>query len=103
VNASTGWRRGLLRIGLVALLVVAAFFAALPWLGCLASVRPSPYLLDLSPTWVTWELCTTTTLPKLPTDAISIPGFTGPYWGNLILGVVYLIAAVYVTFTKRPL
>jgi len=32
-----------------------------------------------------------------------VPGFTGPYWGNLVLGMVYLVAAVYAAFTKRSL
>ena len=50
---------------------------------------------------VTFGVCTTTIWPKLPADDINIPGFTGPYFGNVILGLVYLVAAVYVTFSKR--
>jgi hypothetical protein len=38
-----------------------------------------------------------------PPNEADIPGFTGPFWGNLILGIVYLLAAVYVTFRRRPL
>jgi hypothetical protein len=36
-----------------------------------------------------------------PQDAYGLPGFTGPYWGNLIVGVAYLVAAVYVAANKR--
>jgi hypothetical protein len=88
-------QRGLLRIGLVVLLVVGALFDALPWLGCLTRVRPD-LILSLP-----FGVCTATIWPKLPTDGISIPGFTGPYFGNLILGIVYLVVAVYVTFRMR--
>jgi hypothetical protein len=49
-----------------------------------------------------WGFCTTQVLPFGSPNEANIPGFTGPYWGNLILGIVYLIAAVYVAFTKRP-
>lgn len=30
-------------------------------------------------------------------------GFNAPFWGNLVLGIVYLVAALYVALTKRPL
>ena len=88
-------RRDLFRVGLVVLLLVGAFFVALPWLGCLMRVRPDMIL------GVTLGVCTTTIWPTLPAGGINIPGFTGPYFGNLILGLVYLVAAVYVTFSKR--
>jgi hypothetical protein len=102
VNASTGSRRGPLRVGLALLLLVSAFFVALPWLGCLMSSRPGLYAFsNLS---ITWGMCTTDVVPfRFPDEAVSIPGFTGPYFGNLILGVVYLIAGVYVAVTKRSL
>lgn len=88
-------RGGPFRVGLVVLLLVGAFFVALPWLGCLTRVRPDLIL------GVTLGVCTTG-VPNLPTELrTSIPGFTGPYFGNLILGVVYLVAAVYVAFRKR--
>jgi hypothetical protein len=94
VYDSTGSRRGLLRVGLVVLLLVGAFFVALPWLGCVMSARPG---LNAP-----WGFCTISMLPFLPSNEANIPGFTGPYWGNLILGIVYLVAAVYVALTKRP-
>jgi hypothetical protein len=102
VNASTGSTGGVLRIGLVILLLVGAFFVALPWLGCMMSSRPGLYAFpNLS---VMWGPCTTVAFPlRNPNEALSIPGFSGPYWGNLILGVAYLIAAVYVAVTRRSL
>jgi len=80
-------RRDLFRVGLVVLLLVGAFFVALPWLDMILGVMLG--------------VCTTTIWPTLPGGGINIPGFTGPYFGNLILGLVYLVAAVYVTFSKR--
>jgi hypothetical protein len=102
VNASTGSRGGLLRVGLVILLLVGAFFVALPWFGCLMSSRPGLYAFpNLS---VMWGPCTTVAFSIRPNnEALNIPGFSGPYWGNLILGVAYLIAAVYVAVTRRSL
>ena len=32
-----------------------------------------------------------------------LPGLAGPYWGNLIVGAVYLVAALYAALTKRSL
>jgi len=102
MNASRGSRGGRLRLGLVILLLVGAFFVALPWLGCMMSVRPGLYAFpNLS---VMWGPCTYLSFPLRPNnEAINVPGFAGPYWGNLILGVAYLIAAVYVAVTKRSL
>ena len=54
----------------------AAFFAALPWLG------GSPSELR-------------------PETQSGLPGFSGPYWGNLIVGIAYGVAAVYVAVSKR--
>jgi len=100
VNASTGSSRGLLRVGLVVLLVVAAFFAALPWLGCISSIRAGFYAIpnvSLMLGFCTFGFG----VPNPP--GFEVPGFTGPYWGNLIIGVVYLIAAIYAALTKRAL
>lgn len=103
MKASTSPRRGL-RPGLVVLLVLAGFFIALPWLGCVSNARvlggatPDDYFF--------WPRVCTFGFPGVqiaPTLAapLGLPGFTGPYWGNLIVGSVYLVAAVYVAFTKR--
>jgi hypothetical protein len=102
VGAAAGSRGGLLRAGLVVLLLVGAFFVALPWLGCMMSVRPGLYAFpNLS---VMWGPCTTVAFPlRNSNEALSIPGFSGPYWGNLILGLAYVIAAVYVAVTRRSL
>jgi len=99
VDAAAGSRGSLrlLRVGLVVLLLVGAFFVALPWLGCVMSARPG---LDAP-----WGFCTISMLPFVPPNPNegNIPGFTGPYWGNVVLGIVYLSAAVYVAFGKRSL
>jgi hypothetical protein len=94
VSALTRPKRGL-RLGLVALLVLAAFFTALPWLSC--GWNPVTKVLD--PSFL--GFCTFG-FQGLPPSS-SFPGFTGPYWGNLIFGIVYLIAAFYVALTKRSL
>jgi hypothetical protein len=95
-------RRSQLRVGLVVALLFAALFAALPWLGCITSIRAGlfafPYVSAM------WGVCTFGIGLGFgrPTD-ISIPGFSGPFWGNLIVGIGYVVAALYVAFTKRSL
>jgi hypothetical protein len=108
VNASTKPRRGLLRVGLVVLLVVAAFFAALPWIGCLAS-HPLGIFAFANDDFFMLRACTvglpsqTVGRPDVgPPPPPGLPGFNGPYWGNLIVGVLYLGTALYAAFTKRP-
>jgi hypothetical protein len=32
-----------------------------------------------------------------------LPGFNGPFWGSLIVGILYLAAAFYVARTSRHL
>jgi hypothetical protein len=32
-----------------------------------------------------------------------VPGFAGPYWGNLLVGLVYLIAAIWLALWRRTL
>lgn len=100
VNAPVGPTRGLFRVGLVVLLVLAAFFAALPWLGCISSIRAGFYAIpNVTPML---GVCTLGTgIPNPP--GFEVPGFTGPYWGNLIIGILYLIAAIYATVRKRSL
>lgn len=88
-----GPRWGLLRLGVVALLVLAAFLAAAPWLGC--ALVPPFWIIDL----FTLRACTVGD-PALR-GGWGLPGFAGPYWGNLIVGIAYLIAALYVAVTKR--
>lgn len=95
MNALTGRRRGLLRVGVVLLLVLAAFFAAARWLGCVVLL---PYW-DI--TSFTLRACTFGDLALRA--GYGLPGFAGPYWGNLIVGVMYLTAALYAAFAKRPL
>lgn len=97
MNAPAGPKRGLLRLGVVALLLLAAFFTALLWLGCgwnpvTHSIYPSLLL----------RVCTFGTGVQFEAS-YGLPGFTGPHWGNLIVGVVYLIAAIFAAFTRRSL
>ena len=80
-------------------LLSAAFFAALPWLLCVSNVfvlggtSPDDYLF--------WPRVCTVGFPVPPLPQPGLPGFNGPYWGYLILGIVYLIASVYVAVSKR--
>lgn len=96
MNAPAGPKRGLLRLGVVALLLLAAFFTALPWLGC--GSNPVTHIIDSS----LLRICTFGTGVQFEAS-FGLPGFTGPYWGNLVVGVVYLIAAIFAAFTKRSL
>ena len=89
-------KRGL-RLGLVALLVLAAFFTALPWLSC--GWNPVRHVID--PNFLGFCTFGVPGLPAPPSYGVS--GFTGPYWGNLIVGIAYLVAALYIAFTKRSL
>ncbi len=94
LNAPARSRRGPLRVGVVALLLVASFLTALPWLGCGWSIHA-----------IDWSLLGTCTFGAgvqfRPSSGL--PGFTGPYWGNLMVGAGYLIAAIFAAATKRPL
>jgi hypothetical protein len=89
-------RRGPLRLTVVALLGLAAIFSAGPWLTCALVV----------PFWIinafAMRACTFGD-PALQGGWGLLPGFGGPYWGNLLVGVVYLIAALYAALTKRSL
>jgi hypothetical protein len=83
----------LLRVAAVVGLASAAFWSALPWLGCASNPithTTSSFLL---------RVCTFGD-PDLRAG-YGLPGFAGPYWGNLIVGIAYLIAALFVGFTKR--
>jgi hypothetical protein len=78
------------------LLLLASFLVALPWLGC--SWNPVRHIIEPS----LLGICTFGAgIPFRPSSGL--PGFTGPYWGNLIVGSVYLIAAMFAAATKRPL
>jgi hypothetical protein len=88
--------RGLLRLGVVVLLLLAAFFTALPWLGCVRNPVThviEPFLL---------RVCTFGTGVQFERSN-GLPGFSGPYWGSLIVGVAYLIAAILAARTRRSL
>jgi hypothetical protein len=87
----------------VALLLLGAFFGGLQWLGCLAS-HPLGILAFARDDFFMLRVCTVG-LPGLQPEprVVNVPGFSGPYWGNLMVLVAYLVAAVYVGFTKRRL
>lgn len=48
--------------------------------------------------------CTTGLRPVVagPT-ARGVSGFNGPYWGNLTIGIAYVVVASYVALTRRAL
>lgn len=77
------------------MLLLAAFFAAAPWLGC---VVPLPFW-----TVTSFALRACTFGDPALQAGYGLPGFGGPYWGNLIVGIAYAIAALYAAFTKRAL
>jgi hypothetical protein len=82
-------------VGVVALLVLAAFFAAAPWLGCVIAL----------PFWqvTSFSLRACTFGDLALRVGYGLPGFAGPYWGNLIVGIAYVIAAAFAALTKRSL
>jgi len=83
------------RLAVVVLLLFAAYFAAAPWVGCAFAV----------PFWFvdpfTLRACTFGD-PALK-SGYGVPGFTGPFWGNLIVGMLYVVAAIFVARRVRPL
>jgi len=101
VSSPSGPRRGWLRLGVVALLLLAGFFAALPWLGCVAS-HPLGILAGIVNDGSFMLRVCTFDLVQPPSQR-GIPGFAGPYYGFLVFGVVFVVAALYAAFTKRPL
>ena len=96
MSARAARKRGLLRLGVVTLLLLAAFFTALPWLGC--SWNPIKHIIEPS----LLSVCTVGAGAQFQAS-YGLPGFTGPYWGNLIVGVAYLIAAIFAASTRRSL
>ena len=82
-------------VGVVVLLLVAAFFAAAPWLGC--ALVPPLWIVDAA----ILRACTLGDLALR--SGYGVPGFTGPYWGNLVIGILYLGAAIVVARRMRPL
>jgi hypothetical protein len=92
-----------LRVAIVLLLVIAAFFAAGPWLGCVAPPLSGAPLGTLVGVPVLLRACTYGATEFSIGVHQGFPGFTGPYWGNLVVGIAYLVAAVLVARTKRAL
>lgn len=88
-------RRGAFRPTLVTLLLLGALFSAAPWIGCAFVV----------PLWIIDPVLLLGCTFGHPAAQAGwgLPGFAGPYWGNLIAGIVYLIAAAYTASTKRSL
>ena len=94
MNAPARRRPRLLRLGIVALLLAAAFLTSLPWVGC--AFNPISHAFDL----FLLRVCTFGLgFPLGPRPGL--PGFDGPYWGNLVLGVAYAASALFVALTKR--
>jgi hypothetical protein len=76
-------------------LVSAAFWSALPWLGC--GFNPVTKMIDVN----FLRFCTFGPGFPFPPTGFGVPGFVGPYWGNLIVAVAYLIAAVVLAVKTR--
>jgi hypothetical protein len=83
------------RLGLVILLLVAAYFAAAPWLGC--ALVPPFWIVNA----FSLRACTFGDLALR--SGYGAPGFTGPFWGNLVVGIFYVVAAIFVARRRRPL
>jgi len=81
------------RLGVVILLLVGGYFAAAPWLGCVIAL----------PFWHVTEFalrgCTFGDLALR--RGYGLPGFDGPYWGNLVVGILYVLAAILVAARTR--
>ena len=88
-------RRNTLRVIAVTGLLSAAVFITLPWLGCVSYARISPSMFGVC----TFGFSYPGAVPG--PQAYGLPGFTGPYWGNLAVGIAYVFAAVYVAVSKR--
>jgi hypothetical protein len=101
VSTPTDPRRGWPRLGLVALLLLAGFFAALPWLGCVGS-HPLGILAGIFNDGAFMLRVCTFGIVQLPSER-GIPGFAGPYYGFLVFGVLFVIAALFAALTKRSL
>ena len=97
VSSPSRPRRGWLRLGVVALLLLAA----LPWLGCVAS-HPLGILAGIVNDGSFMLRVCTFGLVQFPPER-GIPGFAGPYYGFLVFGVVFVVAALFAAFTKRSL
>ena len=81
------------RIALFALLVWAAYWAALPWIDCARAMYAFGSGL---------QLCTLG--PQLTFG--STPAGGHPPWGygpNILVGIVYLVAAALVATRRRPM
>ena len=83
------------RLGVVVLLLVAAYLAAAPWVGC--AFVPPFWIVDA----FVLRACTFGDLALR--SGYGVPGFTGPFWGNLVVGIFYVIVAIFVARWRRPL
>jgi hypothetical protein len=73
------------RAGLVVLLIGGAYFAAQRWLQCTFPFGPSRWYPEM------WGLCSFGF-----GDPVFDRGGPGPLWPGLVIGAVYLVAALYV-------
>jgi len=82
-----------IRLVVITLLLIGAYYAAAPWLGCVVVLpfwQVQPVML---------RVCTFG--DNFIRPGYGLPGFAGPYWGNLIVGLVYVAAAILVV-RRRP-
>jgi hypothetical protein len=83
------------RVALVVLLVWAAYWGALPWIDCARAMYPFGSGL---------QLCTfgyQLTFGSAPGPSGSFPAWG--YWPNIIVGIVFVVAAELVATRRRPM
>jgi MYXO-CTERM domain-containing protein len=84
------------RIALIALLVWAAYWAALPWIDCARVMYAFGSGLQICT--VGFQLAVGFGFPSVPNG----PPAWG-YWPNLLFGLVFLVAAVLVARRRTPI
>jgi hypothetical protein len=84
------------RVAVILLLVVAAFFVASPWLQCalVPMFVARRFIADAA------RVCTFGDPVTFPAG-YGLPGFAGPYWGYLLVGLIYVMAALWIGGRKR--
>jgi len=83
------------------LLLLGGFFAALPWLGCVSG-HPLGIVAGIFNDGSLLLRACTFGISQLPPER-GIPGFAGPYYGSLVVGGLFVIAALFAALTKRSL
>ena len=86
-----------LRVALVVLLVWAAYWATLPWIDCVQSMYP--FETGVRACTFGAQVAFGFPVPTSPPGRVPTWGL----WPNILVGVVYLVAAVLLAARRRPL